>query len=151
MSLPKVMQAFLCLAMVIFLDYWLLAPCQNSANTLKGKVAWMKSYFLSLTFAPKILASLVSDILYANVVFLSFFSKFIFWGARVQVREGQRERKTESEAGSRLWPVSTEPDVGLELTNCEVMTWAKFGPLTNWATQVPPEARFLKLVSTTLS
>ena len=29
--------------------------------------------------------------------------------------EGQRERETESEAGSRLWAVSTEPDAGLEL------------------------------------
>ena len=39
------------------------------------------------------------------------------------MREGQRERggDTESEAGSRLWAVSTEPDTGLELTSCEIM------------------------------
>ena len=36
--------------------------------------------------------------------------------------EGQREKETESEAGSRLRAVSTEPDVGLELTRCDVMT-----------------------------
>ena len=38
--------------------------------------------------------------------------------------EGQRERggDTESETGSRLLAVSTEPDMGLELTNCEIMT-----------------------------
>ena len=35
---------------------------------------------------------------------------------------GGRERGTESEAGSRLRAVSTEPDVGLELTNHEIMT-----------------------------
>ena len=29
---------------------------------------------------------------------------------------------TESEAGSRLRAVSTEPDAGLELTNCEIVT-----------------------------
>ena len=29
---------------------------------------------------------------------------------------------TESEAGSRLRAVSTEPDVGLELTSCEIVT-----------------------------
>ena len=29
---------------------------------------------------------------------------------------------TELEAGSRLWAVSIEPDVGLEPTNCEIMT-----------------------------
>ena len=29
---------------------------------------------------------------------------------------------TESEAGSGLWAVSTEPDAGLELTDYEIMT-----------------------------
>ena len=49
-------------------------------------------------------------------------------------REGERERQstsrgrakkegdTESEAGSRLCTVSTEPDVGLELMNGEIIT-----------------------------
>ena len=37
--------------------------------------------------------------------------------------EREREGKyTESKAGSRLQAVSTEPDVGLEPTNCEIMT-----------------------------
>ena len=49
----------------------------------------------------------------------------------------EKERDTESETGSRLWAVSTEPDVGLELTNHKIMTWAKAGRLTDWATQVP--------------
>ena len=31
----------------------------------------------------------------------------------------ERERDMESEAGSRLWAVSTEPDVGLQLTNSD--------------------------------
>ena len=48
---------------------------------------------------------------------------------RAQVGEGQREKETESKAGSRLQAVSTEPDVGLELTNREIMTWAKVGCL----------------------
>ena len=34
----------------------------------------------------------------------------------------EREGDTESEAGSRLPAVSTEPDAGLELPSCEVMT-----------------------------
>ena len=33
-----------------------------------------------------------------------------------------REEDIEFEAGSRLKAVSTEPDAGLELTNCEIMT-----------------------------
>ena len=34
----------------------------------------------------------------------------------------EREGDAELEAGSRLQAVSTEPDAGLELRNCEVMT-----------------------------
>ena len=34
----------------------------------------------------------------------------------------EREGDTESEAGSRLQAVSTEPDAGLEPTNPEIMT-----------------------------
>ena len=49
----------------------------------------------------------------------------------------EREGDTESKTGSRLWPVSTELDVGLKLTNHEIMTWAEVGHSTDWATQVP--------------
>ena len=34
----------------------------------------------------------------------------------------EREGDTESETGSRLRAISPEPDVGLELMNCEIMT-----------------------------
>ena len=50
---------------------------------------------------------------------------------------GEREGDTESEAGSRIWAVSTEPNTGLEPMNCEIMTWAEVWHLTNWATQAP--------------
>ena len=56
---------------------------------------------------------------------------------RVQAAMGQTEGDTESEAGSRLWAVSPEPDTGLELTNRDIMTWAKVGCLTDWAIQAP--------------
>ena len=49
----------------------------------------------------------------------------------------EREGDTESEAGSRLWAVSPEPDAGLELTDREIVTWAEVGRLTDWATQAP--------------
>ena len=39
--------------------------------------------------------------------------------------------ETESEAGSRLHAVSTELDVGLELTNLEIMIRADVGCLTD--------------------
>ena len=41
------------------------------------------------------------------------------WG---QGDRTQREGDTESEAGSRHSAVSAEPDVGLEPTNCDIMT-----------------------------
>ena len=62
-------------------------------------------------------------------MFIYFWERDRAWEA-----EGQREGVTEPEAGSRLWAVSTEPDVGLELTDCEIMTWAEVGYLTDWAT-----------------
>ena len=39
----------------------------------------------------------------------------------------EREGDTESEAGSRLHDVSTDPDAGLEPTNCEIVTRAEVG------------------------
>ena len=43
-------------------------------------------------------------------------------------REGaEREGDTESEAGSRLWALRTEPDTGFKLTDCEIMTWGVVG------------------------
>ena len=50
----------------------------------------------------------------------------------------EREGVTESEAGSRLWAGSPEPDAGLELMDREIVTWAEVGRLTDWATQAPP-------------
>ena len=49
----------------------------------------------------------------------------------------EREGDTESEAGSRLWAVSTEPDAGFELTNREIMTWAEVRHSADRATQAP--------------
>ena len=43
----------------------------------------------------------------------------------------EREGDTESEAGSRLPAVSTEPDAGLEPTNREIMTSAEVRGLTD--------------------
>ena len=45
--------------------------------------------------------------------------------------QAEREGDTESEAGSRLRAVSTEPDAGLEFMDREIMTWAEVGHLTD--------------------
>ena len=59
-------------------------------------------------------------------------------------------RKREREGGSTSWGgperewiprrlhiTSAKPDMGLELMDCETMTWAEVGGLTDWATQAP--------------
>ena len=55
-----------------------------------------------------------------------FYCLFIFERQRDTWHElgrgREREGDTESEAGSRFRAVSTEPDTGLKLTNCEIMT-----------------------------
>ena len=53
-----------------------------------------------------------------------------------------KEGGTESEAGSRLLAVSTEPKTGLEPTSCEIMRWAEFRHSTDWATQAPQSHGF---------
>ena len=64
-------------------------------------------------------------IIIINIIIIIIFER---QRDRVQAGEGQRERETESEeseAGSRPWAVSAEPSLGLELTDCKIMTWAK--------------------------
>ena len=66
---------------------------------------------------------------------------YYFWEReRDSVSKGRAEREgdTESEAGSRLWALSTEPDMGLELTSYAIVTWAEGGRSTDWATSAPP-------------
>ena len=54
----------------------------------------------------------------------AFFNVYLFLRARESESGGgaEREGDTESTAGSGLRAVSTEPDAGLELTSCEIMT-----------------------------
>ena len=68
-----------------------------------------------------------------------FFKSLIFERETACEQGRSRERDTECEAGSRLWAVSTESNMGLELANCEIMTWAKVLCSTDWATQAPQQ------------
>ena len=79
--------------------------------------------------------------MYVYIYIYMFFNflKFIhFWEREPKQGRGrEREGGKESEAGSKLWAVSTEPDVGLELESHEIVTWANVGHLTDWAAQDP--------------
>ena len=46
---------------------------------------------------------------------------YLFWEREHEPGEGEREREGERESQA----VSTELDEGLDLTNCEIMTWAE--------------------------
>ena len=54
--------------------------------------------------------------------FVNFFNVYLFLRESVSREGAEREGDTESEAVSRLQAVSTEPDMGLKPTDCEIMT-----------------------------
>ena len=89
-------------------------------------------------------ASLHILVIFKNIYLFIFLNVlFIFERERDRMASGggaEREGDTQSKAGSRLWAVSTEPNVGLKLMNREIMTWAEVGRLTNWATQAPRDS-----------
>ena len=74
--------------------------------------------------------------LFIFIFFLNFFNVYLFLRQRETEHERGRGRHR-MEAGFRLWAISPEPDVGLELTDREIVTWAEVGRSTDWATQVP--------------
>ena len=77
--------------------------------------------------------------------FIIFFNVYSFFDReRQSMSRGGAERggDTEPEAGSRLWTDSTEPDVGLELMDREIMTWTEVGRSTDWATRAPLHVPF---------
>ena len=75
---------------------------------------------------------------------LSFFFKSIYLFIYLERGSGGGAERQGEKTPSRLYNASTEPSVGLELMNCEVMTWAEIKRCsTKWATQVPqPSASF---------
>ena len=70
-------------------------------------------------------------IIFYPAIDFQFFLKKIFFNVYFWERDRQRtsgggaerEGDTESEAGSRIWAVSTELNAELKPTNCEVMTY----------------------------
>ena len=71
--------------------------------------------------------------MFVGKFFFNFLCLFTSERERESAHRGgaEREGDTKSKEGSRLWAVSTEPDMGLELTNHEIMTLAKVRRSTN--------------------
>ena len=82
----------------------------------------------------------MGDLVQILFFFLCLFIDFWERGGESTSRGGEeREGDTESEAGSRLWAVSSELNAGLKHG---IVTWAEVGRLTDWATQAPQWLKF---------
>ena len=79
-----------------------------------------------------------------------FFSCFFIFERETECEQGRgREGDTELEAASRICAVSTEPDVGLEPTSHEIMTWAEVRCF-NWLSHPgAPQVGYLKEAAAT--
>ena len=76
------------------------------------------------------------------IPFFFSFLKFIYSEReKVQVPEGQRERRRER-IPSRLYAVSAEPNAGLRLTNCEILIMTQNQELDTEPTE-PPRHPFI--------
>ena len=60
-----------------------------------------------------------------------FFIFNVSFFERTRAGEGDRVGDTEYEAGSRLWALRTEADAGLNLMDCQILTWLKVGRFTD--------------------
>ena len=85
----------------------------------------------------------ISSYICADVCVLDFFFKCIYFWERACKCEQERGRERGERIPSRLRAVSTEPNVGLDPTNREIVTWAEFKSQTlKWLSQ--PGTPFLK-------
>ena len=72
---------------------------------------------------------------YLFVFFMLYYFFLIFDGESMSKGGAEKEGDRGSEVG--LHGDSSEPDVELKLTNCEITTWAKLEHSTNWALSSP--------------
>ena len=132
--------------------------CSCESTTNNDHKQWPRVYIMKLVFGAVKFTCLQSpssgDLyffkwpIHCSCVFSwwwlkCFFNVYLFLRERERERQSvsrggaERGRGTESEAGSRLWAVSTEPNAVLELVNCKILTWAEVWRPTYRATQAP--------------
>ena len=108
----------------------------SGQSPMRGLISWTTRLWLEPKSRVWHLTNCTTQMLW-NILFLdlneqerknkfklSFFNVYFWERQRQSMSWGgaEREGATESKAGSRLWAVSTETDVGLELMNC-VRSW----------------------------
>ena len=110
-----------------------MAGCLKQERNQQQPVIYTQHWFAS-NFFTSALTSITT-------IKKKCFLMFILWEREREEEQGEGQREREGERiPSRLHTVTAEPDVGLETTNCEIITWAKASRvrcLTNWATQAP--------------
>ena len=82
--------------------------------------------------------------IYFSLKFFLIFIHFFFERQSVSGGGAEREGDPESKAGSRLRAASTEPNVGLQRPNHEIMTWAEVRCFTNTEPLRHPSSVLLK-------
>ena len=87
-------------------------------------------------FVQSILVScmlMFSHWMQARLIFVYFSER----DGQTEWEQGRGRQRARHRIWSRLRAVSTEPNVGLEPINREIMAWAKVGCSTDWAPQAP--------------
>ena len=119
-----------CLPFCFYLIFPSLPLC-SSALFLKFHIG-MKSYdlFLGLISLSITHSSSIHIVANGKLSFFFFFNVYLFLRERQPGRG--RERGEEDSKWARHWQAdSSEPNVGLKLTNCQIMTWAEVGCSTD--------------------
>lgn len=95
-------------------------------------------FFLDIFLNASTDGQLPSYFRFCITLSLLFLLKNFFWGGRAQAGGG-REMWTDDLIPSLQWQSdSSKLYVGFDLTNCDIMAWAKVWSSIDWATQVPP-------------
>ena len=112
----------------------------NHLGTLISQTGekWRKPYLPDISY---LLESLRQNF------WIFVFTFIYFWETewdKAWAGEGERQKETQNlkQAPGSEQVVSTEPDVGLKPTNCEIMTWAEVRRSTDWATEAPQGKAF---------
>ena len=87
-------------------------------------------------------------ILHFRIISNKLFLMLIYFWERDRDREWEGERQREKgrqRNWNGLYTDSRKPSAGLELMNCEIMTWAEVRCLTYWATQASLELLLCKI------
>ena len=106
----------------ILCELYLLEP--TKVEKTQSRIEWMLESHLVTTYIR-------------SLIYYYYFLMFIFERQRehmcTRASRGKAERKEDRTPSKFCTAVSAEPDAGLKLTNCEIMSWVEIKSRTfNW-------------------